>query len=182
MIHDKVLPIRHVPQCMSCHNAIVVISGRAHCFHDCIYIMHILLLWDLSTLCVVDHLWPLLEGGLLKLMPKHFKSGGLWTMKSITRSMVNWKKKKEFLLRCISKILFIDTEKFSKMKISLQLFFKNFADRFGITYPKNGFLWSCFSKILLIHFRIATNLNTGLSKKCSWKVLFIDFKTASKII
>ena len=39
--------------------AIVVIPGRAHCFHDCIYITLILLLWDLSTLCVVDHLWPL---------------------------------------------------------------------------------------------------------------------------
>ena len=25
-------------QCMSCHKAIVVITGRAHCFHDCIYI------------------------------------------------------------------------------------------------------------------------------------------------
>ena len=26
----------YVPKCMSCH--IVVITGRAHCFHDCIYI------------------------------------------------------------------------------------------------------------------------------------------------
>ena len=31
-------------QCMSCHKAIVVITGRAHCFHDYIYITHILLL------------------------------------------------------------------------------------------------------------------------------------------
>ena len=46
-------------KCMSCHKAIVVITRRAHCFHDCIYITPILLLWDLSTLCVVDHLWPL---------------------------------------------------------------------------------------------------------------------------
>ena len=29
----------HVPKCMSCHKAIVVITGRAHCFHDCIYIL-----------------------------------------------------------------------------------------------------------------------------------------------
>ena len=28
----------HVPKCMSCLQAIVVIIGRAHCFHDCIYI------------------------------------------------------------------------------------------------------------------------------------------------
>ena len=30
----------------------------AHSFHDCIYIMLILHLRDLSTVCVVDHLWP----------------------------------------------------------------------------------------------------------------------------
>ena len=28
--------------------------------HDCIYIILTLLLWDLSTLCVLDHLWPLI--------------------------------------------------------------------------------------------------------------------------
>ena len=49
--------VHHVPKCMSCHKAIVVITGRAHCFHDNIYITLILLLWDLSTLCVVDHLY-----------------------------------------------------------------------------------------------------------------------------
>ena len=45
---------------MRCHKAIVVITERGHCFHDKIYIIVILLLWDLSTLCVVDHLWPLI--------------------------------------------------------------------------------------------------------------------------
>ena len=29
--------IHHVPKCMSCHKASVVITGRAHCFHDYIY-------------------------------------------------------------------------------------------------------------------------------------------------
>ena len=28
--------VHHVPKCMSCHRAIVVITGRAHSFHDCI--------------------------------------------------------------------------------------------------------------------------------------------------
>ena len=28
----------HVPKCMSCHKVIVVITRRAHCFYDCIYI------------------------------------------------------------------------------------------------------------------------------------------------
>ena len=34
------------------HKAIVVKTGRAHCCHDCTYVTLILLLWDLSTLCV----------------------------------------------------------------------------------------------------------------------------------
>ena len=36
--------VHHVPKCMSCHKAIVVITRRAHCFHDYIYITLILLL------------------------------------------------------------------------------------------------------------------------------------------
>ena len=32
-----------MPKCMSCHKAIVVITGRAHCFHDFIYITLVLL-------------------------------------------------------------------------------------------------------------------------------------------
>ena len=99
---------------------------------------------------------------------KHFKSGGLGIITNITRNMVNWKK--EFFHRYVSKILFIYTEKLCKMQIYLMVFFKDFADRFRSTDLKNGFLWSFFSKILLIDFRIATNLKTGLSKKCSWKI------------
>ena len=57
MMYGLSCVVHHVPKCMSCHKAIVVITGRAHCFHDCMYIMPILLLWDLSTLCVVNHLW-----------------------------------------------------------------------------------------------------------------------------
>ena len=51
-----------MPKCMSCHKAIVVITGRAHCFYDDTYMMLVLFLWDLSSLCVVDHLWPRLHG------------------------------------------------------------------------------------------------------------------------
>ena len=36
--------VHHVPKCMSCHKAIVVKTGRAHCFHDYICITLILLL------------------------------------------------------------------------------------------------------------------------------------------
>ena len=31
------ITVHHVPKCMSCHKAIVVITGRAHCFHDYIF-------------------------------------------------------------------------------------------------------------------------------------------------
>ena len=36
--------VHHVPRCMSCHKAIVEITGRAHCFRDSIYISLVLLL------------------------------------------------------------------------------------------------------------------------------------------
>ena len=38
------VPKTSLPKCMSCHKAIVVITGRVHCFHDCIYIAPVLLL------------------------------------------------------------------------------------------------------------------------------------------
>ena len=52
----NIYAIQVQPIYMSCHEAIVVITRRSHCFHDCIYITSILLLWVLSTLCVVYHL------------------------------------------------------------------------------------------------------------------------------
>ena len=94
---------------------------------------------------------------------KHFKSGTLRTITNITRIMVDWKK--EFLHRCISNFLFIDTEQLSKLQVSSQVFSKNFVNRFGTTYLKNGFLWSCISKMFLIDFRIAINVKTGSSEK-----------------
>ena len=42
--YQQCVTVHHVPKCMSCHKAIVVITGRAHCFHDFIYITLILLL------------------------------------------------------------------------------------------------------------------------------------------
>ena len=31
--------VHHASKCMSCRKAIVMITGRAHRFHDCIYIL-----------------------------------------------------------------------------------------------------------------------------------------------
>ena len=42
--YQQYVTVHHVPKYMSCHKAIVVITRRAHCFHDYIYIMLILLL------------------------------------------------------------------------------------------------------------------------------------------
>ena len=119
--------------------------------------------------------WKNME--LLKLIP-NIKSGALRTTTSITRNMLNWKK--EFLHMFISKILFIDTEQFSKTKIFSHVFFKDFVDGFGATFLKNEFLWSCFSQILLIDFGKATNLTPGSSKKYSCEVFFVDSKTSTK--
>ena len=51
--------VNHVPKCMRFYRAIVAITGRAHFFHDNIYIMLILLLWDLGTVSWItyDHLY-----------------------------------------------------------------------------------------------------------------------------
>ena len=51
-VHQSYRTVQHVSKCMGCHKAIVVITGREHPFHNYIYIILILLLWDLSTLCV----------------------------------------------------------------------------------------------------------------------------------
>ena len=50
--NKKCVTVHQVPKCVNCHELIVVITWRKYCFHDCIYIMLILLLRDLSTLCV----------------------------------------------------------------------------------------------------------------------------------
>ena len=42
-----VIKIPNEPNCINCHNAIVVIAWMAYCFHDFIYI--------LNTLQVVNH-------------------------------------------------------------------------------------------------------------------------------
>ena len=70
---------------------------------------------------------------------KHFKSGALRTITNITRSIYS-KLKKRIPSQVISKILFTDTEQLSKMKISLQVFFKDFVNRFGSISFKNEFL------------------------------------------
>ena len=47
-IYNIYVYIHHVPKGMSCNKAIVAITGRLHCFRDCIYIyiyMYIYMIW-----------------------------------------------------------------------------------------------------------------------------------------
>ena len=41
-----------VPNCMSCRKATVLIAGRAHCFHDCTYILRPSCSCKIWALCV----------------------------------------------------------------------------------------------------------------------------------
>ena len=41
--YDQCVTVHHVPKCVSCHKAIVVITGSVHCFHDKIYMLILLL-------------------------------------------------------------------------------------------------------------------------------------------
>ena len=49
--YQPVITIHDVPKCMSYHKAILVITGRTHCFHDCIYIM---LICDICMLICIN--------------------------------------------------------------------------------------------------------------------------------
>ena len=66
--YQQCVMVHHAPKCMCCHKAIVVITRRAHHFHDCIYHILILLWWDFSTLCIIDHLWPFILHSLPGLL------------------------------------------------------------------------------------------------------------------
>ena len=46
--------MHHVQKCLDWRKAILVMTGRAHCFHVYICVMAILFLQDLSTLCIVN--------------------------------------------------------------------------------------------------------------------------------
>ena len=105
---------------------------------------------------------------------KHYMSGALRTIKNITRSMVNWKNK--FVHSYISKILFID-KGFLKCKFLCMYF--SWILLIDSELPT---LKMDFFKVLLINFRIATSLITQSSKRYSWKIFFIDFKTDTKKI
>ena len=48
--YRQCVTVSHAPKYMSCYKAIVVITEKAHCFHDYIYIMLILFPWDLNAL------------------------------------------------------------------------------------------------------------------------------------
>ena len=48
------LTVHHEPKCMSCPKAIVVITGRAHCFHDYIYIYIYIYIYNFHHIFLVS--------------------------------------------------------------------------------------------------------------------------------
>ena len=79
--HQQCVTVDCVANCMSWHKVIVVITGKAHCFHDYISVTPILLLWNLSTMCVVDHLWSLILRLLLSFL------NTIWFIGSLLKCM-----------------------------------------------------------------------------------------------
>ena len=65
---------------VSFHNAIVVMTGRVLCFYGYICFTPVLLLWDLSTFCVLHHVWSLILCSLRNLLST-FLFIGTTTMK-----------------------------------------------------------------------------------------------------
>ena len=51
-LSPKLSPSYHVPKCMSCHKVIVVITGRAHCFHDWIYMYIYIYVYIYIYICI----------------------------------------------------------------------------------------------------------------------------------
>ena len=58
--YHQCVTVHHVLKCMSCNKAIVVITRRANCFHDCIYITPICFceIWAICLMWIsYDHLY-----------------------------------------------------------------------------------------------------------------------------
>ena len=93
----KKLSVNHIhdmPKCLSCYKAILLMTIRAHCFHDYICVMSILLLRDLSTLCVVDtHVYMsdicrYISYYVVGVICLIFKKGGVLKVKPLQKSNI----------------------------------------------------------------------------------------------
>ena len=51
--YQQCLTLHHVPKCMNCHKVIGVITGRAHCFHDYIYLICPCYFCEILALCML---------------------------------------------------------------------------------------------------------------------------------
>ena len=96
-------------KCMSCHEAIVVITGRAHCFYDCIYIT-LILLCEIWVLCVswitYDHLYSFKARWWFQSVQLKQRSSSLyWTFRP--KSFPNCSKENLFSLKIKSLLSFI---------------------------------------------------------------------------
>ena len=85
-VSAQCVTVLNVPKCMSSHKGIVMITGR-HIAFMITYILSTLLLWDLSTLCVIDHLWSLILRSLLSLLSTPLIH---WYQQHVTLHYVPW--------------------------------------------------------------------------------------------
>ena len=100
-----------------------IYTGRTHCFHDNIYIMFTLLLWDLSTLYVVDHLYIYIIYKLLYIF-LHVKKTLLQTFLLVFK----------ILFLKSSKVFIVSWSNFLKNRPPHKCFPVNFATFFKNTF------------------------------------------------
>ena len=83
LIYYAHVNVHHVPKCMSCHKVTVVITGRAHCFHDCIYVYIYINIISISISIYIYtygiHHWRILWRSYRKVEPTttEFRSNAL---------------------------------------------------------------------------------------------------------
>ena len=81
----KHIYIHHVPKCMSCHKAIVVITGRAHCFHDNIYIHICIYMYMYTHIFIKESYAHLYNGAFIYYGINMWKRRCIYTMNFLFR-------------------------------------------------------------------------------------------------
>ena len=76
--------------CISCHKAIVVITGRAHCFHDCIYIYTLYIYIHPYILYTYIHIYIYSEYSEPNLVQPMSTRGNTSTQKILWLVFCNW--------------------------------------------------------------------------------------------
>ena len=72
--YQQCVTVHHVPRCLSCHKIIVMITERAHCFHDYMYLcVYISVITTVALWCGNSCIWT--QDGRLEV---HHVSECMW--------------------------------------------------------------------------------------------------------